>query len=103
MNEVLQNQIAGLLRAFGPVAVGLLIKWGLPEAVATPFVEWAVMIVAGAVAAGWSWYSNREDNVAKQAASTPGVTVQVGHDAPDVVKKVANDPTAPSVVLKMDH
>lgn len=100
MNTVTVNQIAGILRAFAPIVVGLFVKWGLPDTAAGPFVDWAIMILAGFLAGVWSWFSNRPSKVAVQLASTPGIKVEVDHTASEDVKSVAKDPNIPNVVLK---
>jgi len=101
MNDsVFINQLAGLLRALGPIAVGLLIKWGLPEAAAGPFVDWGIMVLAGLAAAGWSWFANKRSEVVKRAATTEGVKITVDHTAPEEVKAVAKDPDVPSIAMK---
>jgi hypothetical protein len=44
------------------------------------------------------WYSNRGSAVVRQAASEPGVTIEVRPNASQSIKDVSFDPTEYSVV-----
>lgn len=101
------NQINGALRAFLPVLMTLATAYGvLPKEIADQIpgaVYNAVIAVGGVVTLGmavWSWFKNSRSSIVKDAASTPGVTVQVAPSAPPDIKAVAMDPAQPAVVLK---
>lgn len=99
MNSVFVNQIAGMLRTSVPVIIAVMVvKMGLPEEIAGPLAEALIILFATLIAALMSWLSNRGSAVVKQAASEPGVTIEVRPNADQSIKDVAFDPTEYSVV-----
>ena len=99
MNEVLLNQVGGIVRAVVPVLVSIMVTKGfLPEEIAGPFTESAVVCLTVLIVALWSLRTNKLAAVVKQAASETGVSVVVFPHAPAEVKAVAADPKQPDVL-----
>jgi hypothetical protein len=74
MNETLLNQIHGLIRAAAPVVVTVIVLNGwLPEALAGPFVDSALVVIATVAAMISSWRSNRPKEVTHEAPLVPPV------------------------------
>lgn len=100
MNTVLVNQMAGLVRMFGPVIAVVLVSKNLPPELANTIAGVVVEAIVGLVTIGfgyWDWRSNRAPAVAAQAASEPGVKVVVQHNASPEMKQLAADPTQPDI------
>jgi len=99
------NIFAGVIRTVGPVLGTMLAAYlAIPTDVWSQIVSQAadLVIAIGSVvtliATIWSVWSNWRTSVAKQAASVNGVVVVAGTNAPDDIKKVANDPDHQGVI-----
>jgi hypothetical protein len=92
----MNDQLGGVVRALGPLVMGILVGWGIDSTTAGLMTT----ALGAIVAAAWSWYTNSVVNKAKSLAAEPGVTVQVGHMAAPELKSLASDPEHPSVVVK---
>lgn len=89
------EQILGPLRVALPFLSALLVGWGMDDASAGAIAGGAIMIIAGV----WSFMTNRQVAVAKQAIG-PGVEVLVGPTAPPAMKAAAADPAVVGIVPK---
>jgi hypothetical protein len=99
MNSVLVNQLAGVLRIGLPAAIGYLVGRGfVPAELAGAVVDSIAFLGAVAISGVLDWYSNRGSAVVRQAASEPGVTIEVRPNASQSIKDVSFDPTEYSVV-----
>lgn len=91
---ILENDRAmGPFRIFAPIIIGWLVNLGL-DSVTAGYVSAAILAI---VMAGWSFMSNRQAQQARNVARAPGVEVLIKPNAPESLRELANDPTAPNV------
>jgi hypothetical protein len=92
----MNDQLGGVLRALGPLIIGVLMGWGIDSQ-----TSGLITTALGAlVMAGWSWHTNSEASKATSLASIPGVRVEVSQRAPADLKALANDSAHPAIFPK---
>ena len=103
-----QQQIAAWLRvtlaAGGPIAALIIAKTGITQADYVSYLELALALVPGAIAAGWSWYRNRSDVQIKTTNMLPEVAkVVVKDSANGKVGDMAQSEDHPKVVTETQN
>jgi hypothetical protein len=90
------SQITGIIRIVGPAIIGVLAFTGvISDSVATNLTTF-IATAAGAVV--WSAVSNTTLNLSKAVAATPGLQVQVDHNAPPELQAAAADCSVRDIV-----
>lgn len=90
------SQITGIIRIVGPAIIGVLAFTGvISDSVATSLTTFLATVAGSAV---WSAVSNTTLNLSKAVAATPGLQVQVDHNATPEMKAAAADRSVRDIV-----